>query len=100
MIKRFLDRWLRRARPEDMDYAAVTVTSPAKCCEAALATLDQPLLLTSHPQLPLPDCSMPDACRCQFRNWDDRRIGERRLPGASLSETAQFRARIRNDRRG
>ena len=83
-------------------YAAVTVTTTTVCCEAARATHEQPLLLSSCPRLPLPGCSMPEDCICRFRHWPDRRIGERRLPLAKPGATSQApeaKPRTGHDRR-
>ena len=76
-------------------FAAVTVSrTAAECCDAAKATMEHPILLSSAPSLPLPDCSMPDECVCRFRVWPDRRIGERRFTGAANgSPDSDLRAR-------
>jgi len=83
-------------------YAAVTATSTGRCCEAARATQATPILLSTQPELPLPNCSMPDACVCRFRHWPDRRIGERRLPddlNATVIQPGLAKERSRGDRR-
>jgi hypothetical protein len=73
--------------PRSASYNAVTVAFTAKCCDAARKTHSKPLLVSCLPRLPLPECSMPEDCRCQFREWPDRRIGERRLPDDESSES-------------
>ncbi len=83
-------------------YNAVTVALTARCCDAARATHARPILVRTLPRLPLPDCTMPDQCRCEFREWPDRRIGERRLPasaGPSDSGVPPEGRRERPDRR-
>ena len=65
---------------ETRSYNAVTVAPVTHCCAAARATLQHPILVRQLPRLPLPGCTMPDACRCELREWSDRRIGERRIP--------------------
>jgi hypothetical protein len=82
---------LSRVLPAGRDsgaFAAVTVARVTECCEAARDTTDHPILLSSQPKLPLPNCSMPDRCVCRFRVWPDRRIGDRRLPHP-LSDASQ-----------
>jgi hypothetical protein len=99
----FLSRFFRDA-PQDhsAEYAAVTVASTAGCCEVARATQEKPLLIRALPRLPLPGCSKPDECRCEFRTWADRRIGERRFTGGPSGDTTivmQARLREGRDRR-
>jgi hypothetical protein len=65
--------------PGPSQYRAVTVAHAHRRCEAAQTTLQKPILLRHLPRLPLPGCSMPEQCRCEFREWPDRRIGERRF---------------------
>ena len=31
------------------------------------------ILATGAPSLPVPDCNMPDECRCRFKKYVDRR---------------------------
>jgi hypothetical protein len=59
-------------------YHCVTVNSGTHACPAAAALQGVRLLSAEAPRLPLPDCSMPDDCRCTYRHHDDRRTGPRR----------------------
>jgi hypothetical protein len=34
------------------------------------------ILATHAPTLPMPNCTMPDACRCRFKKYVDRRDDE------------------------
>src|SRR6187399_3704886 len=72
---RLLVRGLDRGKNS---YEAVTVAATANCCDAARATQSRPILVSYCPKLPLPQCTMRDRCRCEFLEWPDRRIGERR----------------------
>ena len=64
------------AMTESKKFPAVTVAMPAKCCEAVSA-LDGLKILASHaPKLPMPNCTMPDKCRCKFQKYADRREDE------------------------
>jgi len=90
--------WRKLTRKRDPvrpapSYHAVTVAPVARCCEAARATLLQPILVRNLPRLPLPGCTMPQSCRCELREWADRRIGERRLPEAVPHANSERRAR-------
>lgn len=91
-VKDLLDSTIRifvgkkRDPQRSASYKAVTVASTAHCCAAARDTKEKPLLVSGLPRLPLPGCSMPATCRCQFREWPDRRIGERRLQSRSGGE--------------
>jgi hypothetical protein len=67
-------------RRRDESYKAVTVAANSNCCDAARATQSRPILVSYCPKLPLPGCTMRERCRCEFLEWPDRRIGERRLP--------------------
>lgn len=68
-------------------YAALIVRSTGQCCDAALATVDHPILRKDRPLLPLPGCTMPSLCICRFRERRDRRIGERRFAAAVQKST-------------
>jgi hypothetical protein len=57
-------------------YPAVTIATPLNCCEAVGALEGMKILATHAPRLPMPDCSMPDRCRCRFQKYTDRRDDE------------------------
>jgi hypothetical protein len=85
---------------ENGAFAAVTVARVTDCCEAARDTTEHPILLSSQPRLPLPNCSMPERCVCRFRVWPDRRIGDRRLKGVPADEPLSDGKRKQERRRG
>ena len=94
----FLSRVLPAAR-ENGTFAAVTVARVSDCCEAARDTTEHPILLSSQPKLPLPNCTMPDRCVCRFRVWPDRRIGDRRFRGAPMEGSSSEDQRHKDRRR-
>lgn len=54
-------------------FPAVMIAMPLKCCSAVDA-LDGTRILAIHaPTLPMPNCTMPDKCRCKFQKYRDRR---------------------------
>lgn len=57
-------------------YTAVTIATPDKCC-GAVSALEGVRILADHaPSLPMPNCTMPKACRCRFKKYVDRREDE------------------------
>jgi len=81
-------------------YKAVTVAAIANCCEAARTTQSRPILVSYCPKLPLPECTMRDRCRCEFLEWPDRRIGERRMTDVDGGQDATgVQRRIERERR-
>jgi hypothetical protein len=94
----FVQTRLRNRSRQAESYKAVTVAATARCCDAARATQSKPILVSYLPRLPLPGCTMPDRCRCEFLEWPDRRIGERRLTSPGTDATGVQR-RISVDRR-
>jgi hypothetical protein len=84
---------------ENGAFAAVTVPRVIECCEAARDTTEHPILLSSQPRLPLPNCSMPERCVCRFRVWPDRRIGDRRLEGTQADDPSGNGKRRKQERR-
>lgn len=85
----------RHATSVPRSYNAVTVACTAKCCDAAKETQRRPILVNTLPRLPLPGCSKPDECHCDFREWPDRRIGDRRF----TTDSARSESNHPNDRR-
>ena len=57
-------------------YPAVTIATRLDCCEAVAALEGMKILATHAPKLPMPDCSMPERCRCRFQKYSDRRDDE------------------------
>jgi hypothetical protein len=57
-------------------YPAVTIVTPDKCCGAVGALQGTRILAEHAPPLPMPNCSMPKACRCRFKKYVDRREDE------------------------
>ena len=69
------------------EYHAVAIKYSENACDAAKAMTGRRFLSTAAPHLPLPDCDFLD-CRCQFAQYDDRRVGhDRRSPFAPAGAT-------------
>jgi hypothetical protein len=66
-------------------YPAVAIITAGSCCSAVKSLMNAKRLVFEAPSLPLPDCSMPQQCRCRFRKYADRRSDDedRRLLGTS-----------------
>ena len=62
-----------RAMVQTRKYAAVSIAVPLNCCEAVRALKGVKILAHEAPTLPMPDCTMPDKCRCRFQKYSDRR---------------------------
>jgi hypothetical protein len=63
------------------------IVGTAAACAAARAQEGRRILAAAAPRLPLSDCTQPQACRCRFTKYTDRRDedeGERRLRGVSM----------------
>jgi len=54
-------------------YTAVTIATPARCCQAVNALVGEKILAVHAPALPMPNCTMPNECRCRFQKYTDRR---------------------------
>ena len=65
-----------RALAQSKKHPAVTIVMPAKCCTAVSALEGVRILASRAPKLPMPDCTMPDQCRCRFQKFTDRREDE------------------------
>jgi hypothetical protein len=89
------------ARPQ-LKYRGVEVVATGDACEASRALQGMRLLTAEAPrQLPLPDCDRPDACRCIYRHFDDRRQGPRRedeVADIPLAHLGPERRRLRGRR--
>lgn len=68
--------------PQQRSHAAVSVATAGNCCGAAKQLEGKLFLAQEAPALPLTDCSQPDACRCRYSKYADRRDGDedRRFP--------------------
>jgi hypothetical protein len=66
-------------------YPAVAIITASDCCSEVKSLKGTRKLAVEVPRLPLPDCSMPQQCRCRFKKYPDRRSDEedRRSLGAS-----------------
>ena len=62
--------------PSPSKFPAVTIFTGSNCCPAVSALKDRKILAKNAPPLPMPDCTIPDACRCRFRKYVDRRDDE------------------------
>lgn len=69
-------------------WHAISVKPGTGACPAATSGKQQRWLSREAPQLPLPGCTKPDACRCTYQHHEDRRAGGRRA-----DETDSFRPR-------
>ena len=64
------------AMAQSKQFAAVTIAMPSTCC-GAVSELEGVRILAIHaPTLPIPNCTMPDKCRCRFQKYIDRREDE------------------------
>jgi hypothetical protein len=61
---------------ETRKYSAVTIVARGPCCRAVNALEGKRLLSNRAPLLPVPDCTMPEECRCRFQKYSDRREDE------------------------
>jgi len=64
------------AMAQSKKYPAVTIATGNECC-GAVGALEGMRILASHaPILPMPNCTMPEKCRCRFKKYVDRREDE------------------------
>ena len=64
------------AMAQAQKFPAVTIAKPSRCCEAVSALDSKRILASRAPKLPMPNCTMPDRCRCRFQKYTDRREDE------------------------
>jgi hypothetical protein len=64
------------AKPQPRKFPAVTNVTPVKCCDAVAALEGMKILASHAPTLPMPNCTMPEKCRCKFQKYVDRRDDE------------------------
>jgi hypothetical protein len=85
-----------------LKYRGVEVVASGDACAAVKALQGLRLLTAEAPRrLPLPDCDRPDACRCIYRHFDDRRQGPRReneIADIPLAHLGPERRRLRGRR--
>ena len=61
------------AMAQTSKFRAVTIAAPARSCDAVSAVGSVRILAIHAPALPMPNCKMPDQCRCRFQKYSDRR---------------------------
>jgi hypothetical protein len=84
-------------------WHAVSVKPGPRACNAAVSGKNRRWLSREAPMLPLPGCTLPDACRCTYNHHDDRRAGGRRaedLDAFSQAPRVANERRSRKSRRG
>jgi hypothetical protein len=89
------------AKASAADYRAIGIIPGAHCCGSAKKAFGRKFLERDSPPLPLPGCTSPEACRCRFKKYVDRRQDDRRHPfgGAFGWNTAADDRRKRRGRR-
>jgi hypothetical protein len=68
------------AKASTRDFKAVGIIPGAHCCAAAKKAFGRKFLEREAPRVPLPGCTSPQACRCRFKKYVDRRQDDRRHP--------------------
>ena len=63
-------------------FHAVSVLVTGSCCQEARKLAGERFLSRNAPPLPLPNCTMPEACACRFKKHIDRRHHDRRAFGS------------------
>ena len=59
-------------------HAGLEFMPDKHCCDAAINMGGRRFLISEAPKVPLANCGDPGLCRCQYRNVDDRRVGDDR----------------------
>src|SRR5215210_6622899 len=82
-------------------FPAVAIKPGAVSCDKAIE-LSGFRMLARQARIPLPECTMPDACTCGFQKYDDRRGSEDRRLGLAPDQRLFLSPAQRNDaeRRG
>jgi hypothetical protein len=91
------------AKAAERRWHAVSVKPGQRACNAAISGKNRRWLSREAPMLPLPGCTLPDACRCTYNHHDDRRAGGRRaedLDAFSQAPRVANERRSRKSRRG
>lgn len=86
-----------KTRASSSSYHAVEIQRTERACEASRGTIGKRFLSTEAPPLPLSQCDRPNACRCSYRHFSDRRVCLRR-PAELAPLRATFGDRL--DKRG
>lgn len=73
--------------------------SPETACEAVRMLESQRYRKDVAPDLPLKQCTKPNACSCRYKKVADRRIGERRS-GSDQRESIRYEENPRRKGRG
>lgn len=83
-------------------FPAASVVANHTCCDAAREIGDRIFLAADAPPLPLPQCTMPDGCKCHYRKYPDRRQGDddRRMFGETRRSVMYGGAERRRKPRG
>jgi hypothetical protein len=64
------------AMAQSKQFAAVTIAMPSTC-RGDVSELEDVRILAIHaPTPPIPNCRVPDKCRCRFQKCIDRREDE------------------------
>lgn len=90
------------AAPSAHPYQAISIHPGASCCNSAKKLESHRFLARKAPQLPLPDCTMGDACKCRYVKHPDRRSDSRRVGDVGITQTlfsAEERRRIKGRRK-
>jgi hypothetical protein len=84
-----------RAESRPTSYHAVEIRCTDDACDAAKAERGKRYLGKDAPTFPLTECDKRESCACRYRHLEDRRSGEDRRGGGSLST-----GRVQTERRG
>jgi hypothetical protein len=77
-------------------FPAVAIKPGAVSCDKAIE-LSGVRKLARHARIPVPECTMPDACTCSFQKYDDRRGGDDRRLGLAPDQRLFLSPAQRND---
>ncbi|MBS0367006.1 MAG: hypothetical protein JSR67_14410 [Proteobacteria bacterium] len=83
-------------------FTSVSIVHAGKCCATAKSLAGQRFLARNAPALPLPGCTLAQACHCRFQKHQDRRDDYRRLPTAATrwypgAERREIKGRRKSD---
>ncbi|HEY6643913.1 hypothetical protein [Povalibacter sp.] len=68
-----------RAQPAVLPFQAIAIYRGVSACEMARKFSEHRFLVREAPTLPLPGCTMSQACECRYLKFRDRRGESRRL---------------------
>lgn len=87
----------KKPKPKiDARWHAVHIGAGPNACPAARTIGKRRFLSKDAPRLPLPDCTMPAACKCAYKHHKDRRAAPRRW----TDQGGAARLRTQGERRG